>query len=256
MLGSSIPNVTRPVYPGEAVTLEVSTRFTAQRWSVYLRTDPTVYSVRLGGWNPDTSAYEPNTALDLTLSAVATMIAGEESGPEFSEVALEEIREASDGRRDTQTIWYDDDGAAVSVVTLDFGDVGATTLDGLISRDQEYLEALQDARTAAVETNGIAVLELPDGRKETYRSLLTLDAQIATVADRIARDLAGRSGARTSSGIISANPCPALPRQTWPRHDHAKIAVPRPARPRRALISLRACRAKPCPASPPSRCPA
>ena len=194
MFDSNIPNVTRPVYPGEAITLVDSASYIAWRWSVYLRVEPTAYSMRLGGWNPDTSSYEVNTALDPTLSATAHLIAGDENGPEFSEVALEEIREASDGRRDTQTIWYDKDGAAISVVTLDFGDVGATSLDGLISRDQEYLEALQDARTAAVETKGVAVLKLPDGREEVYRSLVTLDAQIATVADRLARDLAARGG--------------------------------------------------------------
>ena len=195
MLGSAIPNVTRPVYPGEAVTLEVSTGFVARRWSVYLREDPTAYSVRLGGWNPDTEAYEVNTALDPTLSAIAHLITGEESGPEFTEVSLEEIREASAGRRDTQTIWYKEDGAAVAVVTLDFGDVGATTLDGLIAADQTYLQALQEARAAAVATNGIATLTLPDGRVEVYRSLATLDAQISSTADRVSRDLAGRSGA-------------------------------------------------------------
>ena len=49
-------------------------------------------------------------------------------------------------------------------------------------------------RTATTDTQGIAVLELPDGRKETYRNLAAIDAQIATVADRLARDKAGRSG--------------------------------------------------------------
>ena len=85
MLSSRIPNITRPVYPGEAVTLDAnSVRFSARRWSVYLRTDPTAYSVRLGGWNPDTSGYEVNAGLDAALSAIALLIVGDVSpGPHF-----------------------------------------------------------------------------------------------------------------------------------------------------------------------------
>ena len=194
-----IPNITRQVYPGETVALEAIDEYgvgvgSAVRWSVYLRTEPTAYSSRLGSWDITTEAYVRNAALTGTLLMLAGQITGAVTGPDFTDAVLESMREASAGRRDVQTIWYDEDGRAVLVVTLDFGDLERTTLDGLIFRDEEYLGFLQDARDAAARTNGIASLILPDGRQEVYRSVETLDRMIDTVADRLARDKAARGG--------------------------------------------------------------
>lgn len=194
-----IQNVTRQVYPGETVALEAIAGDgtgigTAVRWSVYLRTEPTAYSMRLGSWDPTTEAYVRNAVLTGTLLSIGGQITGTAAGPEFTDAVLESAREASAGRRDVQTIWYDEDGRAVLVVTLDFGDLERTTLDGLIFRDEEYLGHLQDARDEAAKTNGMASLTMPDGRVEVYRSVETMDRMIDTVADRLARDKAARAG--------------------------------------------------------------
>ena len=59
-------------------------------------------------------------------------------------------------------------------------------LASIIARDEIYLGALVAARTAATETAGMMEVELPDGRRERYKSPAALSALIDQMDARLA----------------------------------------------------------------------
>ncbi len=57
--------------------------------------------------------------------------------------------------------------------------------EGAQANDKAYLAALQDARTKAVDTDGIKQVTLPNGQTEVYHDLTMLNIQIAKVQSRM-----------------------------------------------------------------------
>ena len=96
--------------------------------------------------------------------------------------------------------------ALLVAVDADFGllesvpfrvDVGAQNpVDAAIRRDENYLALLVDCRAEAAKTDGIATLQLPDGRVETYRNLHVLNNAIQEVEARLAIFRASMAGAQ------------------------------------------------------------
>ena len=193
----SVPKSSRHVYPGESLKLTAD----GCAWNVYVKTAPDSYSIRLASYTPDAGLAVPD-GLAAGLQPAADAIGQTDGDPELTADALELIREAGHDNRSTQIILYSAEGAAVFIYCLDFGIFGATDIDEAIARDTAYLELLEKARAEATDTKGIAVVELPDGRKETYRSVATLNAEIENIRDRIARYKAHRAGYRFVGGYV------------------------------------------------------
>lgn len=183
----AIPHETRQVYPGESFTLYAP----GAPWNVYVRTEPEANSIRLVSFSG--KRLTVSQGLEPGLQPAADAIKAD-NGPAFSAESLELLREAGESRRSVQVIFYSDSGSATGIVTLDFGEKSATDIDEAIASDEAFLELLEKARGDAADTRGISVLELPDGRKETYRSVAALDAEIAKIRDRVARYRAYRAG--------------------------------------------------------------
>ena len=95
-------------------------------------------------------------------------------------LAGEGIREA------LQIISYDTDVRAIRTDRYQVPVEMASDLDTIIATETEFLGQLLLAREDATNTNGIAMLELPDGRKESYRNLETLDVRVQEIRARLA----------------------------------------------------------------------
>lgn len=80
---------------------------------------------------------------------------------------------------------YDVDGRLLSGLVFELPVPTLNDVAGLIARDQRYLDALVVARAEATSTNGILEIDLPDGRREKFRSPASLTALINDLDARL-----------------------------------------------------------------------